>query len=196
MTQTWMVKMWARIPLKGVCKFCRNFAKLCGAPGFWGMCSIITARKRSLRRLCFYRCLSVHRGGACVSHGTTPPATMHAPLAATHTPGSHACPPAATHAPQQPCIPSSHTPPSSHPRPPAATHALLAATHAPWQWHTPPSSHACPPWQPCTPPQQPRMPPGNHACPPGNHACPPRYRKSTFSLQKHIFTSFLNIYID
>ena len=28
---------------------------------------IFTARKRSLRRLCFYRCLSVHRGeGACV----------------------------------------------------------------------------------------------------------------------------------
>ena len=27
---------------------------------------IITARKRSLRRLCFYRCLSVHMGGACV----------------------------------------------------------------------------------------------------------------------------------
>ena len=27
---------------------------------------VITARKRSLRRLCFYRCLSVHRGGACV----------------------------------------------------------------------------------------------------------------------------------
>ena len=28
---------------------------------------IITARKRSLRRLCFYRCLSVHTGGgACV----------------------------------------------------------------------------------------------------------------------------------
>ena len=26
----------------------------------------ITARKRSLRRLCFYRCLSVHNGGACV----------------------------------------------------------------------------------------------------------------------------------
>ena len=29
--------------------------------------AFITARKRSLRRLCFYRCLSVHnRGGACV----------------------------------------------------------------------------------------------------------------------------------
>ena len=27
---------------------------------------LVTARKRSLRRLCFYRCLSVHRGGACM----------------------------------------------------------------------------------------------------------------------------------
>ena len=27
---------------------------------------LITARKRSLRRLCFYRCLSVHTGGVCV----------------------------------------------------------------------------------------------------------------------------------
>ena len=27
--------------------------------------NFITARKRSLRRLCFYRCLSVHRGGMC-----------------------------------------------------------------------------------------------------------------------------------
>ena len=27
---------------------------------------IFTARKRSLRRLCFYRCLSVHRGEPCV----------------------------------------------------------------------------------------------------------------------------------
>ena len=27
---------------------------------------IFTARKRSLRRLCFYRCLSVHMGGVCM----------------------------------------------------------------------------------------------------------------------------------
>ena len=26
---------------------------------------LVTARKRSLRRLCFHRCLSVHRGGVC-----------------------------------------------------------------------------------------------------------------------------------
>ena len=29
----------------------------------WTQFSFITARKSSLRRLCFYRCLSVHRGG-------------------------------------------------------------------------------------------------------------------------------------
>ena len=28
--------------------------------------AIFTARKRSLRRLCFYRCLSVHTGGSCM----------------------------------------------------------------------------------------------------------------------------------
>ena len=28
-----------------------------------------TARKRSLRRLCFHRCLSVHGGGPCVAGG-------------------------------------------------------------------------------------------------------------------------------
>ena len=35
--------------------------------------SIITVRKRTLRRLCFYRCLSVHRrcmcGGGCMAVG-------------------------------------------------------------------------------------------------------------------------------
>ena len=30
---------------------------------------IFTARKRSLQRLCFYRCLSVHREGVCVARG-------------------------------------------------------------------------------------------------------------------------------
>ena len=34
---------------------------------------IITARKRSLRRLCFHRCLSVHRGGGTVPAQVLPP---------------------------------------------------------------------------------------------------------------------------
>ena len=43
---------------------------------------IITARKRSLRRLCFHRCLSVHRGGVCPiacwdTHPTGPEADTH-----------------------------------------------------------------------------------------------------------------------
>ena len=32
--------------------------------------AIFTARKRSLRRLCFYRCLSVHRGACMVALGS------------------------------------------------------------------------------------------------------------------------------
>ena len=39
---------------------------------FLQMCSIFTARKRSLRKLCFYTCLSVHRGcgiPACLAGG-------------------------------------------------------------------------------------------------------------------------------
>ena len=27
---------------------------------------VITVRKRSMQRLCFYTCLSVHRGGGCL----------------------------------------------------------------------------------------------------------------------------------
>ena len=54
-----------------------------------------TARKRSLRRLCFHRCLSVHRGvsasgpGGCVCHyppRQTPP--VQTPPA-RHPPGRH-----------------------------------------------------------------------------------------------------------
>ena len=32
-------------------------------------CHFITAQKRSLRRLCFYRCLSVHGGGGAAPRG-------------------------------------------------------------------------------------------------------------------------------
>ena len=81
--------------------------------------------------------------------------------------------------PKQPC-----TPPGSHARPP-------------WQPRTPPGSHACPPaathapQQPRTPPRQPCTPPpaATHTPPAATHA-PPWYRKSTFSLQKHIFYIF------
>ena len=40
---------------------------------------IFTARKRSLRRLCFHKCLSVHRGGVCVvSQHTLQVVSQHA----------------------------------------------------------------------------------------------------------------------
>ena len=39
--------------------FCKTRIKI------YKMTPIFTARKRSLRRLCFYRCLSVHTGGGC-----------------------------------------------------------------------------------------------------------------------------------
>ena len=51
---------------------------------------IITARKRSLRRLCFHRCLSVHRGGICLwSQGgvwQTPPWADTPPPPGRHPP--------------------------------------------------------------------------------------------------------------
>ena len=50
-------------------------------------CFIITARKQSLRRLCFHRCLSVHRGGGR--------AWQWGCACCTHTP-CHACPPPRT----------------------------------------------------------------------------------------------------
>ena len=56
---------------------------------------IFTARKRSLRRLCFHRCLSVHRGRVS--------APLHAGI---HTPGAD------THPPEQtPPSPGSRHPP-------------------------------------------------------------------------------------
>ena len=43
-------------------KFLQNAHHIWKSNLFSGL-SLITARKRSLRRLCFYRCLSVHKGG-------------------------------------------------------------------------------------------------------------------------------------
>ena len=34
---------------------------------------VVTARKQSLRRLCFYMCLSVHRGEGCLLQGVSAP---------------------------------------------------------------------------------------------------------------------------
>ena len=77
---------------------------------FWSDC-IVTARKRSLLRLCFHRCLSVHGGGGCLpdcmlrythSPGQTPPLGRHPyphqcmlgngqQVSGTHTTGMHSC---------------------------------------------------------------------------------------------------------
>ena len=50
-----------------LCHLWKRLSELC----MLMLCNIITARKRSLRRLCFHRCLSVHGGdawrGACVA---------------------------------------------------------------------------------------------------------------------------------
>ena len=69
----------------------------------------VSARKRSLRRLCFHRCLSVHRGVSAPLHagihippgpeadslGRHPPGTVHAGIghqaASTHPTGMHSC---------------------------------------------------------------------------------------------------------
>ena len=47
----------------------------------------ITARKQSLRRLCFYTCLSVHRGGVPGQALFKPPGTRYTPRQ-IHTPGT------------------------------------------------------------------------------------------------------------
>ena len=71
----------------------------------WGKpnSKIFTARKRSLRRLCFHRCLSVHRGVSAPLHaGIHSPLGRHPPLAqwmlgygqqvgGTHPTGMHSC---------------------------------------------------------------------------------------------------------
>ena len=91
--------------------------------------SVFTARKRSLRRLCFHRCLSVCPRGGCLPHcmmGYTPPAD---------TPWAHPAPPWADTHPR-------HTPPSPNP-PPPGTHPLP---------QPPPRADTLPPGQ--TPPRQ------------------------------------------
>ena len=59
---------------------------------------IFTARKRSLRRLCFYTCLSVHGGGGVcpIACWDTTPLGRHHPPGQTHPSARH--PPFAVHA--------------------------------------------------------------------------------------------------
>ena len=106
---------------------------------FWGeqlkimFTFIITAPKRSLRRLCFHRCLSIHEGMSA----TPPPHSRHTPLG-RHTPQGRPSkadtpPSGQTHSPL-----GRNTPPSgqTHPlgRPPWAATPLPSAC---WDTHTP-----------------------------------------------------------
>ena len=102
---------------------------------------IITARKRSLRRLCFYRCLSVH-GGGCLPQcmlGCHPP---------------EADPPGADTPPEQTLPRGRHPPGSRHP--PEADTPQEADTpprsRHPWSRHTP--LEADPPGADMPPPQK------------------------------------------
>ena len=67
---------------------------------------VITVRKRSLRRLCFHRCLSVHRGREGGVRG------MHAPQACM--PPRHTCPQACTPLPLGMHDPPGYAPPGMH----------------------------------------------------------------------------------
>ena len=83
--------------------FDKKHLNICLGGGSVLLCTrifVITARKRSLQRLCrlcFHRCLSAHGGGACVA----PPGIHTSPACITppgmHTPGTHA-PHPGTHA--------------------------------------------------------------------------------------------------
>ena len=57
---------------------------------------------------------------------------------------------------------------------------------------TPPQDQVPPPGTRYTPPRDQVHPPGPGTPPPRDQVHPPRYRKSTFSLQKHIFYSFFS----
>ena len=90
----------------------KNFGPVSSHTCIVSLCktSIFTARKRGLRRLCFYTCLSVHGGGVCPSAcwdipptptpGTRgrhpPPGAVHAgrygqQAGGTHPTGMHTC---------------------------------------------------------------------------------------------------------
>ena len=75
---------------------------------------IVTARKRSLRRLCFYRCLSVHSGGGSASvHAGRPPCQGDPPEPlARETPLQGVTPARETPLPERPPCQGDPLPPS------------------------------------------------------------------------------------
>ena len=98
----------------------------------------IAARKRNFRRLCFHRCLSIHRGMWQTPPGQTPPGwtppradtPWQSPPQADTPLGKHT-PPGQTHTPW------ADTHPLGRHTPPGRTHTPWADTHTPGQNHTP-----------------------------------------------------------
>ena len=105
--------------------------------------NIFTARKRSLRRVCFHKCLSVHRGrGVCHTHPLGPQADT--PIWADTSLGKHPYlgrDPPGRHPPGQTCPPGRHPPGQTPPgqTPPSEQTPTQADTpgHTP-PGHTPP----------------------------------------------------------
>ena len=101
---------------------------------------IFTARKRSLRRLCFHRCLSVHRGGclpvvlggvSATPPGQTPPTWTDTTHLGRHHPWADTPPPLGRHPPGRQ-FPMGRHPPAQ---------CLLGYTPLPNAcWDTPPST--------------------------------------------------------
>ena len=114
---------------------------------------LFTARKRSLRRLCFYTCVSVHGGGGSTWAGT-PPRTRYTPRPAT---------PPGTRYP-----PGPGTPPWDQ-VPPRTRYTPWDQVHSPGTWYTPRTRYPPPqgpgtPWDQVHPPgpgiPRTRYPPG------------------------------------
>ena len=93
---------------------------------FVGINFIITVRKRSLRRLCFHRCLSVHRGVYPIACRADTPLGRHSD-GQTHFPTWEDTPRADTpwQTPPRHTLPPRHTPPWQ--TPPGQTHSSSPA---------------------------------------------------------------------
>ena len=92
---------------------------------------LITARKRSLRRLCFHRCLSVSRGICPIAYWDTPPPPGRHPLA--RHPSWADTRPCTVHAGIQQ-IPTGQTPPWVDTRP-CTVHAGIQSTRGRYAFH-------------------------------------------------------------
>ena len=116
--------------------------------------AIITARKRSLRRLCFHRCLSVHRGVCLSACWETPSSLPSRETPLPRRPPSRETPPCQGDPPAKETPPAGRHPPRGNP--PAKDTPLPRrppAKETPHQGDTP---------LPGRPPCQGDPPPGPH----------------------------------